>query len=170
MLCPATPLVFWPRGPYGPSTLLYLSMESRGNIFFVRNRRISPDYKHITDSAPHACEKMEESKKRYFCEEESSSGSTSGSKNVAIESHASISVEAKRARSCSRYDTFTELERFAAEFGVQYSKICRPQNFGFIGEEGTDMSFLVLPLRMEPKLDIAVLTTESLNHLLETEQ
>ena len=157
----------WPVWP--KHTLIPFYGKSGKYIFCAKPTHFARLQTHNRFRA-HVCEKMEESKKRCFCEEESSSGSTSGSKNVAIESHASISVEAKRARSCSRYDTFTELERFAAEFGVQYSKICRPQNFGFIGEEGTDMSFLVLPLRMEPKLDIAVLTTESLNHLLETEQ
>ena len=77
----------------------------------------------------------------------------------------------KRARSCS-HDTFLELERFLKLHGLDCdNKTGRYHTYESSGEEGTDMSFLVLPLSMEQKFDIAVhVATSSLHNFLETEQ
>jgi hypothetical protein len=77
----------------------------------------------------------------------------------------------KRARSCS-HDTFLELERFLKLHGLDCdNKTGRYYTHESSGEEGTDMSFLVLPLGIEQKLDIAVhVATTSLHTFLDTEQ
>ena len=83
------------------------------------------------------------------------------------ESHICTHVDAKRARSCSSEDTFTELERLVTDLDFAYSKARRSHNFDSVGEEGTDMNFLVLPWTID-KLDLNLPT--SLSSFLETVQ
>jgi hypothetical protein len=74
----------------------------------------------------------------------------------------------KRARRCS-HDTFQELERFLRLHGLDCNNITRrycshePRD-----EEGTDMSFLVLPLCMEQKNDLLYAAANSLQNFLDT--
>ena len=112
--------------------------------------------------------KTAEKKGRRICEEESSPECSSGSEDFSRGDDLEASVDTKRARRNSR-ETFLELERFVTEYGLGCGKP-RFHKFDLSSEEGTDMSFLVLPLNLDQKFDIAVPTAAPLNNFLEIEQ
>ena len=111
-----------------------------------------------------------EQKPRLICEDERSPDCSSGSEDSSQTEEIEVSVGGKRARRYSREDAFSELERFVTQYGLACSKACRFHKFDLSGEEGTDMSFLVLPLTIEQKFDLAVQSASALNNFLETEQ
>jgi hypothetical protein len=109
---------------------------------------------------------------RRTCDDESSQECSSGSEDFSRGEDFEGAVGTKRARRDSQEpaDTFSELERFVTEYGLGWAKPCRFHKVDLSNEEGTDMSFLVLPLNLDQKFDIVVPSASSLNTFLETEQ